>query len=122
LSHLLRVSGQCSGLICSTVDEEVFVPIALLGAPDPLDIRVGDTVQASVTTSLILLGPLWVQVKSANVAVRLNGLAPGVPITFWVIPPNPAFFTVTGATSGNLVLTISAPGTQVYNIQGRVDN
>ena len=121
-THQLHVSGQCNGLICATTDDLVFFPIHLAGNPTTLNLRIGQKAQATVETFPAISTPLVVRVRPFNVAVSLDGLAPGASI-MRTIPPggSSAPFTITGLVSANLILIIEAAGTQMGSIQGVVD-
>lgn len=121
-THQLHVSGQCNGMICATTDDLVFFPIHLVGNPTTLNLRIGQKALATVETYPAISTPLLVRVRPFNVAVSLDGLAPGASI-MRTIPSggSSAPFTVTGLVSANLILIIEAAGTQMGSIQGVVD-
>ncbi len=121
-SHQLHVSAQCNGLICDTVDDFAFVPIHLFGNPLALNLRVGQKALATVEAYPAIKTPLTVRLRPFNVAISLDGSAPGAPI-FRTIPPGGASapFTITGLVSAPLAVIIEAPGVQMGSIQGVIN-
>jgi hypothetical protein len=104
-THQLHVSGMCNGLICATTDDFVFFPIHLVGNPTTLSVRIGQKAQATVEAFPPIKTSLTVRVRPFNVAVSLDGAAPGAAI-FRTIPPGgpSAPFTISGVVSSNLIV------------------
>lgn len=120
--HTLKVSAQCSGLICDTTDEEDILPIHLFGNPTTLDVKIGSKALASVQAFPDATVSLQVRVRPSNVGVSLDGLPPGDPLTLTIPPGLPSRqFTITGLRSTNLLLIIEARGVQRGGIQGTVN-
>jgi hypothetical protein len=120
--HNLKVVGQCSGLICSTTDEEDILPLHLFGNPITLDVKIGSKAQATVQAFPDATVPLQVRVRPSNKGVSLDGFPPGDPIMRTIPPGLPSTpFTITGLQSTNLLLFIEGRGMQRGSIQGAVN-
>lgn len=104
-------------------DNRTYLPLHIAGNPTTLSLKVGQKADVTLSTYPENATPIVVHVSPSSASVRLNGQAPGTPITV-TIPVNgvSAPFTVTGVISSNLLLFLDAQGTQRGSVQGVVNN
>jgi hypothetical protein len=131
LYHKLRVTGSCLlYTICIGHDEYTFTPIHYVGVPEPLQVPVGTAITMTLRADRSLPAPLFVSVQPILLGsfeqpaghVQVDRAPPGQAASV-MLPAGttPALVRVAGLQRGGFWLKISAPGTQIGGVDGRVD-